>query len=70
MKDLLEAAQADFDKKVADLRSIFIDKLATLVCDKKSAGISDLYGTEVIAKGETITRKEIRRGPSKGKESS
>ena len=59
MKDLLEAAQADFDKKVADLRSIFIDKLATLVCDKKSAGISDLYGTEVIAKGETITRNQI-----------
>ena len=59
MKDQLDAAQADFDKKVADLRSIFIDKLATLVCDKKSAGISDLYGTEVIAKGETITRSQI-----------
>ena len=59
MKDLLDAAQADFDKKVADLRSIFIDKLATLVCDKKSSGISDLYGTEVIAKGETITRSQI-----------
>ncbi|MBQ0086853.1 MAG: DNA-directed RNA polymerase subunit beta [Bacteroidales bacterium] len=59
MKDQLDAAQADFDKKVADLRSIFIDKLATLVCDKKSSGISDLYGTEVIAKGETITRSQI-----------
>ncbi|MCQ2152547.1 MAG: DNA-directed RNA polymerase subunit beta [Bacteroidales bacterium] len=59
MKDQLDAAQADFNKKVADLRSIFIDKLATLVCDKKSSGISDLYGTEVIAKGETITRNQL-----------
>ena len=56
MKELLDGAKETFDKKAAELKNTFIDKLMVLVGDKKSAGIGDLYGAEVLAKGEVITR--------------
>ncbi len=59
MKELLDGAKEDFDAKVGALKKTFIDKLMTLVGEKKSAGIGDLYGTEVIAKGEVITRGQL-----------
>ena len=55
-KDELVKAEEDFTEKTAALRKLFIDKLTVLVKDHKSNGISDLYETELIPKGATITR--------------
>jgi len=55
----LEKIEQEFQAKQARERSAFIDKLEKLVDDKKSAGISDLYGVELIAKGKTITRAAL-----------
>jgi len=58
-KDVLQEAKDAFDKKALDLRTIFLDKLITLTGGKKSAGISDLYGSEIIAKGESFSRNVL-----------
>jgi DNA-directed RNA polymerase, beta subunit len=56
-KDRLQEEKDKFDKKAGDLRALFLDKLCVLVEGKKSAGISDLYGTELLPKGDTFTRE-------------
>ena len=55
-KDELVKAEEDFVEKTTALRKLFIDKLMVLVKDHKSNGIWDLYETELISKGTTITR--------------
>lgn len=59
-KAKLESLEEDFSKKVEALYEKFISKLATLAEGKKSAGISDLYGVEIIAKGKDITIDQLR----------
>ena len=56
----IEKAEEEFIAKAEALRNKFIDKLAVLVKGKKSAGINDLYGVEIIAKGKEITVEELR----------
>ena len=56
----IEKAEEEFQAKAEALRAKFLDKLAVLVQGKKSAGISDLYGVEIIAKGKSITMEELR----------
>ena len=56
----IEKAEEEFMAKAEALRNKFIDKLAVLVKGKKSAGINDLYGVEIIAKGKEITVEELR----------
>jgi DNA-directed RNA polymerase subunit beta len=56
-KRQLQEAKDDFDRKCADLRNLFLDKLMKLISGKKSAGIGDLYGTEILPKGESFTRE-------------
>ncbi len=51
-----EERKADVEK----LSNKLIEKLAVLAEGKKSAGISDLYGAEIIAKGKVITVEELR----------
>ena len=58
-KPKLEKAEEEFNKKTETLHSTFIGKLLKLVEGKKSAGISDLYGVEIIAKGKDITLDDI-----------
>ncbi|MBQ6300591.1 MAG: DNA-directed RNA polymerase subunit beta [Bacteroidales bacterium] len=60
-KRQLQDAKDTFDKKCADLRGLFLDKLAKLVAGKKSAGIGDLYGAEILPKGEVITREVLEQ---------
>ncbi len=50
---------ADFDARMEKLRAEFIGKLATLTKGKKSAGISDLYGVELIAKDKAINAETL-----------
>ena len=56
----LESLEEDFAKKAQALYDAFIGKLIVLAEGKKSAGISDLYGVEVIAKGTEITAEKLR----------
>ena len=50
-KARLEVLQDDFNKKAEKLYADFIGRLEFLTKGKKSAGISDLYGVEIIPKG-------------------
>ena len=59
-KAKLEIVEEEFNQKAEALRSKFIDKLAVLVSGKKSAGIFELDGTEVIAKGKDIEMSVLR----------
>ena len=56
-KARIEALQEDFEKKAAKLHADFFKRLCVLVKGKKSAGISDLYGVEIIPNGKEITAK-------------
>jgi DNA-directed RNA polymerase subunit beta len=58
-KAKIEIAEEEFMQKAEALRAKFISKLATLVEGKKSAGISDLYGVELVPKGNDITLADI-----------
>ena len=60
-KTRLEMRQAEFDRKAEKLRADFLQKLAVLTKKKKSAGISDLYGVEILEKDKEIT-SEILNG--------
>ena len=55
-----DMAEEEFTKKTEALREKFLNKLATLVAGKKSAGVSDLYGVEIIPKGKDITVNDLR----------
>jgi DNA-directed RNA polymerase subunit beta len=59
-KARLEALQEDFDRKAAKFYADFIKRLSVLVKGKKSAGISDLYGVEIISKGKEITVEKLK----------
>ena len=59
-KTRIELRQAEFDQKAEKLRSEFIQKLAVLTKNQKSAGISDLYGVEIIAKDKKITVEQLK----------
>ena len=54
-KAKLDSRQSLFDSYAEKLRADFLQKLAVLTRNKKSAGISDLYGVEVIEKDKKIT---------------
>ena len=56
----IEKAEEEFQAKAEALRAKFIEKLAVLVQGKKSAGISDLDGVEIIAKGKDLTLEALR----------
>ena len=59
-KARIEAEEASRDAEMEKLFEKFLGKLATLVEGKKSAGISELVGTEILAKGKTITADVLR----------
>lgn len=56
----LDVLQEDFDKSAAKLYADFMKRLAVLTKGKKSAGISDLYGVEIIPKGKEITAEKLK----------
>ena len=58
-KAKLDIAEEEFNKKADALRLKFISKLSVLTEGKKSAGISDLYGVEIIPKGKDITIDDL-----------
>ena len=57
----LSIREAEYNQKSERLRSEFLQKLALLTKGKKSAGVNDLYGVEIIPKDKKITA-EILKG--------
>ena len=60
LKARVEKKQEEFDRYAEKLKAEFIGKLTTLLEGKKSAGISDLYGVEIIAKGKAFDPEVLR----------
>ncbi len=59
-KTRLDLRQEAYDQKAERLRSDFISKLITLTKNRTCAGVSDLYGVEVIAKGKKFSSEALR----------
>ena len=59
-KARIEMRQAEFDRKAEKLRAEFLQKLSVLTKNKKSAGVSDLYGVELIAKDGKFTAEKLK----------
>ena len=59
-KSRLEMRQAEFDRKAEKLFADFLQKLVILTKNRKSAGIYDLYGVEVIPKDKKITAEMLK----------
>ena len=55
----MEALKTEFNKKTESLRKILIEKLLKVTEGKSSSGIKDILGTEIIAKGEKFTAKNL-----------
>ncbi|MFN8299513.1 MAG: DNA-directed RNA polymerase subunit beta [Chitinophagales bacterium] len=56
-KTALEKLDKDFEKKMADLKAVLIDKLMTVLSGKTSSGISTIYKEELVSKGTKFTSK-------------
>jgi DNA-directed RNA polymerase subunit beta len=58
-KGQLAKIDLEFEKNVAKLKSILVDKLFRVVNGKTSQGVYNIYGEEVIPKGTKFTLKNI-----------
>ncbi len=59
-KPRLAAMDEEFEDKVADLKAILVDKLMELTKGKKSNGVTDYMGVEVIPTGAKFTMGAIQ----------
>ncbi len=59
-KTRLELREAEFNRKSEKLRADFIQRLFTLTKNRKSVGVDDLYGAEVIAKDKKFTLELLK----------
>jgi len=60
LKARIEKRQEEFDKYSEKLRTQFLEKLVVLTKNKKSAGVTDLYGIEVVAKDKKFSAEVLR----------
>ena len=58
-KEQLAQMRLEHEAKVEELRQLLISKLATLLKGRTSQGVTDILGTEVIAKGMTFTKERL-----------
>jgi DNA-directed RNA polymerase subunit beta len=56
-KARLPMIDVEFEDKVNELKGILIKKLVTLTTNKVSQGVFDLFGSEVIAKGQRFSKQ-------------
>ena len=59
-KILLAKIDEEFEAKVADLRDILTEKILKLTKGKKSQGVKDYTGAEIIAKGSAFTAAAVK----------
>ena len=57
IKAQVQQAEDNFNQKAGTLRTMFLDKLMILVEKKESQGVNDLYGVEILPKGNDFTRE-------------
>ena len=60
VKTRAEMREEESERKIAKLRDDFLGRLVVLTKGKKSAGVNDLYGVEVIAKERKFTAETLR----------
>ncbi len=58
-KQRLAEMAAEFEKQVAELKNILVDKLLVLTEGKTSMGVKDFMGTDVISKNSKFTRERL-----------
>ena len=58
-KETLQKMDLQFREKAEALREQLIDKLYVLLKDKQSAGVKDILGTELVAKGQHFTKERL-----------
>jgi DNA-directed RNA polymerase subunit beta len=61
MEDRLrvESMKEKYEKKIADLKQVLIDKLVVICENKQSTGVMDILDTEIIPKGSRFTRERL-----------
>ncbi len=59
-KTQVDLIEEKYQSKYEALREKFLAKLMTLVEGKKSAGVNDLYGVEIIAKGKEFKMADLK----------
>jgi len=60
-REILAQLDVTFKENAEQLRQVLLDKLATLLKAATSAGVKDILGTELIAKGEAFTRERLEQ---------
>ena len=60
LKAKIELKEELFNQASEKLREEFIQKLAVLTKNRKSAGVSDLYGVEIVPKDKKFTVDQLR----------
>ncbi|MDR0574761.1 MAG: DNA-directed RNA polymerase subunit beta [Tannerella sp.] len=58
-KTVIPKLEEEYDKKMAELKAILIEKLLILTKDKTSQGVKDYLNMDVIAKGAKFTKKAL-----------
>jgi len=58
-KTSLEKLDKDFEKKIADIKEVLVDKLMTVLAGKVSAGVQTVYKEELISKGTKFAAKTL-----------
>jgi DNA-directed RNA polymerase subunit beta len=59
-KKVIEKLEAQFKKDAAALKEIFLEKIGKVLSGQTSAGVRDLYGDDVIKKGNKFTAKSLK----------
>jgi DNA-directed RNA polymerase subunit beta len=59
-KPIIEQLDAEMDAKLAELKAILIEKLITILGDKKSEGVINVFKEQVIKKGVKFTLKTLK----------
>ena len=60
LKAKIELKEELFAQASEKLRAEFLQKLTILTKNKKSAGVSDLYGVEIVAKDKKFTAEQLK----------
>jgi DNA-directed RNA polymerase subunit beta len=60
-KNQVQVAEDNFNRKAANLRENFLDRLMVLVEGKECQGVSDLYGVELMPKGSKFTLSALNK---------
>jgi DNA-directed RNA polymerase subunit beta len=60
LKAKIELKEELFNQASEKLREEFVEKLAVLTKNRKSAGVSDLYGVEIVPKDKKFTVEQLR----------